>query len=81
MRHGHTIERALGIARIDATHESVQFHFVKHPPIDAQRIIEFVQSTPGARFAGADRLRFEAKLPEWQDRGRAVKDALRRLAA
>jgi transcription-repair coupling factor (superfamily II helicase) len=73
--------RALGISRIDATHESIQLHFVKHPPIDAQRIIEFVQSTRGARFAGADRLRFEAKLPEWQDRGRAVKDALRRLAA
>ncbi len=73
--------RALGITRIDATHESIQFHFVKRPPIDAQRIIDFVASTRGARFAGADRLRLEAKLPEWQDRGRAVKDALRRLAA
>jgi len=73
--------RALGITRIDATHEAIQLHFVKHPPIDAQRIIALVQSTRGARFAGADRLRLEAKLPEWQGRADAVKDLLRRLAA
>ncbi|MEJ2173869.1 MAG: transcription-repair coupling factor, partial [bacterium] len=73
--------RALGITRIDATHEAILLHFVKHPPLEAQRIIDFVQSTRGARFAGPDRLRLEAKLPEWQARGRAVKDALRRLAA
>jgi len=73
--------RALGIARIDATHEAILLHFVKHPPIDAQRIIDFVQATQGARFAGPDRVRFEAKLAEWQARGRAVRDALRRLAA
>jgi len=73
--------RALGITRIDATHEAIVLHFVKHPPIDAQRIIAFVQSTRGARFAGPDRVRLEAKLPEWPLRARAVKDALRRLAA
>jgi len=73
--------RRLGVMRVDATHEAVQLHFVKHPPIDAQRIIELVQSTPGARFAGPDRVRLEVKLPEWQQRGRAVKDLLRRLAA
>ncbi|HSH07610.1 MAG TPA: transcription-repair coupling factor [Burkholderiales bacterium] len=72
--------RALGIARIDATHEAIVLHFVKHPPIDAQRIIAFVQATRGARFAGPDRVRLEAKLPEWPLRARAVKDALRRLA-
>ncbi|MDX1376581.1 MAG: transcription-repair coupling factor [Burkholderiales bacterium] len=73
--------RALGITRIDATHEAIVLHFVKHPPIDAQRIIAMVQSTQGARFAGPDRVRLEAKLPEWPQRVRAVKDLLRRLAA
>ncbi|MCG6951029.1 MAG: transcription-repair coupling factor [Betaproteobacteria bacterium] len=73
--------RQLGVMRVDATHEAIQLHFIKHPPIDAQRIIALVQSTPGARFAGPDRVRLEVKLPEWQQRARAVKDLLRRLAA
>jgi transcription-repair coupling factor (superfamily II helicase) len=73
--------RSVGVMRVDATHEAVQLQFVKHPPIDAQRIIELVQSTPGARFAGPDRVRLAGKLPEWRERVRALKDLLRRLAA
>jgi transcription-repair coupling factor (superfamily II helicase) len=73
--------RRLGVMRVDATHEAVQLQFVKQPPIDAQRIIALVQSTPGARFAGADRVRLEVKLPEWRERARALKDLLQRLAA
>jgi len=73
--------RALGVMRVDATHETILLHFIKHPPLDAQRIIDFVQSTRGARFAGPDRVRLEAKLPEWRERAQALKDLLRRLAA
>ena len=69
----------LGVARIDATHEALQLQFVKNPPIDAARIIAFVRGRRGARLAGPDRLRLEAKLPAWPERARAVKDVLGEL--
>ncbi|HUJ86213.1 MAG TPA: transcription-repair coupling factor [Burkholderiales bacterium] len=73
--------RPLGVARIDATHEALQLQFVARPPLDAQKIIDFVQRRRGARLAGQDRLRLEAKMPGWRERAQAVKDVLRELAA
>jgi transcription-repair coupling factor (superfamily II helicase) len=74
--------RALGVARVDATHESVQLQFVKNPPIDGGKVIEFIRRKGrAARLAGPDRLRVEAKLPAWPERAQAVKDILGQLAA
>jgi len=73
--------RPLGVARVDATHEALQLQFVPRPPLDAQKIIDFVQRRRGARLAGQDRLRLEAKLPDWRERARAVRDVLAQLAA
>ncbi|MDA0225013.1 MAG: transcription-repair coupling factor [Proteobacteria bacterium] len=73
--------RPLGVARIDVSHEALQFTFVKHPPIDGQKIVEFVQKRRGARFAGQDRVRLDAKMPEWPQRVHAAKDVLKALAA
>ncbi|MGH8738542.1 MAG: transcription-repair coupling factor, partial [Burkholderiales bacterium] len=73
--------RPLGVARIDATHEALQLQFVARPPIEAHKIIDFVQRRRGARLAGQDRLRLEAKMPGWRERAQAVKDVLRELAA
>ncbi len=73
--------KPLGVARIDATHEALQLQFVKRPPIDAQKIIEFVQRRRGARLAGQDRLRLEAKMPDWRERAQAARDVLGQLAA
>jgi len=70
----------VGVARIDVTHEAMQLQFVKKPPIDALRIINLVQKRRGARFAGQDRVRIEAKMPEWPQRVEAVKDVFRALA-
>ncbi len=69
------------MARIDATHEALQLQFIKQPPIEAQKIIDFVQRRRGARLAGQDRLRLEAKMPGWRERAQAAKDVLRELAA
>ena len=33
----------LGVARIDATHESVQLQFVKNPPLDGAKVIDFIR--------------------------------------
>jgi len=73
--------RPLGVARIDATHEALQLQFVERPPLEAQKIIDFVQRRRGARLAGQNRLRLEAKMPGWRERAQAVKDVLRELAA
>jgi transcription-repair coupling factor (superfamily II helicase) len=74
--------RPLGVARVDATHEAVQLQFVKNPPLDGVRVIDFIRRKGrAARLAGPERLRVEAKLPAWQERAQAVRDILHQLAA
>ena len=74
--------RPLGVARVDATHEAVQLQFVRNPPLDGAKVIEFIRRKGrAARLAGPEKLRVEAKLPAWQERAQAVKDILSQLAA
>jgi transcription-repair coupling factor (superfamily II helicase) len=73
--------RALGVARVDATHEAVQLQFVKNPPLDGAKVIAFIKRRSGARLTGQDRLRIEMKMPAWQERGQAVQEILKQLAA
>jgi transcription-repair coupling factor (superfamily II helicase) len=73
--------RPLGVARVDATHEAVQLQFVKNPPLDGAKVIEFIRRKGrSARLAGPEKLRVEAKLPAWQERAQAVRDILHTLA-
>jgi transcription-repair coupling factor (superfamily II helicase) len=74
--------RPLGVSRVDATHEAVQLQFIKNPPLDAAKVIDFIRKKGRqARLAGPEKLRVDAKLPAWQERAAAVKDILRQLAA
>ncbi|TAK86444.1 MAG: transcription-repair coupling factor [Betaproteobacteria bacterium] len=74
--------RRLGVARVDATHEAVQLQFIKNPPLDGAKVIDFIRRKGRqARLAGPEKLRVEAKLPAWQERAAAVKDILQQLAA
>jgi transcription-repair coupling factor (superfamily II helicase) len=74
--------RPLGVARVDATHEAVQLQFIKNPPLDGAKVIEFIRRKgKQARLAGPEKLRVEAKLAAWPERAAAVKDILRQLAA
>jgi transcription-repair coupling factor (superfamily II helicase) len=74
--------RPLGVSRIDVTHEAVQLQFIKNPPVDGAKVIDFIRKKGRqARLAGPEKLRVEAKLPEWQARAAAVKDILQQLAA
>jgi transcription-repair coupling factor (superfamily II helicase) len=74
--------RPLGVSRVDATHEAVQLQFVKNPPIDGAKVIDFIRKKGRhARLAGPERLRVDARLPAWQERAAAVKDILQQLAA
>jgi transcription-repair coupling factor (superfamily II helicase) len=81
--HGVRIAaRPLGVSRVDATHEAVQLQFVKNPPLDGAKVIDFIRKKGRhARLAGPEKLRVEAKLPAWQERAQAVKDILHQLAA
>jgi len=74
--------RPLGVARVDATHEAVQLQFVKNPPLDGAKVIEFIRRKGrAARLAGPEKLRVEQKMPAWQERAQAVQDILQQLAA
>ncbi|MDH4173094.1 MAG: hypothetical protein OEV97_05050, partial [Betaproteobacteria bacterium] len=73
--------RPLGVARVDATHETALLQFVKQPPIDGTKIIGLVQRRKDLRLSGPERLRLEAKMPAWADRAQAVRELLRQLAA
>ena len=74
--------RPLGVARVDATHEAVQLQFVKNPPLDGAKVIDFIRRKGrAARLAGPEKLRVEQKMPAWQERAQAVKDILHTLAA
>jgi transcription-repair coupling factor (superfamily II helicase) len=74
--------RPLGVARVDATHEAVQLQFIKNPPLDGAKVIEFIRRKGRhARLAGPEKLRVDAKLPAWPERAAAVKDILQQLAA
>jgi len=71
----------LGVARVDATHETLQLQFHKDPPIDRGKIIVLVQKRKNLRLAGPDRLRLDAKMAEWPLRVQAARDLLGALAA
>jgi transcription-repair coupling factor (superfamily II helicase) len=71
----------LGIARVDATHETLQLQFQKDPPIDRGKVIALVQKRKNLRLAGPDRLRLDAKMAEWPLRVQAARDLLGALAA
>jgi transcription-repair coupling factor (superfamily II helicase) len=74
--------RALGVARIDATHEAVQLQFIKNPPLDGAKVVEFIRKKGrSARLAGPEKLRVDAKLPAWQERAQAVTDIFQQLTA
>src|SRR6266702_1493423 len=49
--------RPLGVSRVDATHEAVQLQFIKNPPLDGAKVIEFIRKKGRqARLAGAARV-------------------------
>lgn len=73
--------RPLGVNRVDATHEAVQLQFMKNPPIDGAKVIDFIRRRKNARLVGPEKLRLDAKLPAWQERAKAIREILQQLAA
>ncbi|MGH8770336.1 MAG: transcription-repair coupling factor, partial [Burkholderiales bacterium] len=75
------LSQPLGVARIDASSEKIDLHFVPEPAIDGARILELIQTRKNFRLAGPNRLRVESKLPDIAARAANVKQVLRELGA
>ena len=77
------LAKPLGVSRLDATHESVVIQFGKDTiakgAVDGAKIIDLMHKRRNWRLAGPEKLRIEAKLPSWQERVQAAKDAFKAL--
>ncbi len=70
------IGRPLGVARLDATSETIQLQFVSDPPLDAGKVIGLVQANRGWRLSGSNRLRIEHVTADLAERVRAVRQTM-----
>ena len=68
--------KPLGVARLDASPETLQLQFVPDPPLDAGKVIRMVQANRGWRLTGPNKLRIERVTGDLAERARAVKQTL-----
>lgn len=73
--------KPLGVARLDATSETLQLHFVPHPPIEPGLIIRMVQKNRTWKLAGPNKLRIEVVTGEIPERVAAVRKIFEQLGA
>jgi transcription-repair coupling factor (superfamily II helicase) len=62
------LAKPLGIAKIDASSSGILLQFIPNPPIDPIKIIQMIQSKPGCKLAGPDRLKVSREMPEVKNR-------------
>ena len=74
---GHPI----GVAKLDASPQTIQLQFIKDPPIDGQRIIKLIQSDRNFKLAGQDKLLWKKETPTLKDRVAAVRELLVKLTS
>ena len=75
--------KPLGVARVDATGDSVQLQFTEHPPLDAGRMMVLMKKN-GWRLMGPNRMRANAKgeTPSARaDEARRILETLRQAVA
>jgi transcription-repair coupling factor (superfamily II helicase) len=70
--------KPLGVARIDATAETIQIHFVPHPPLDPAAVLKIVQKH-GWTLTGPNKLRVVRVTSELPERALVVRQILDRL--
>ena len=77
--HLRLAAKELGIDAIDATGEAVTVTFGKNNNVDPTEIILLIQNDKKYRLAGADKLRFTAKMENIEVRINTVKNVLKTL--
>ena len=73
--------KPLGVARLDATSETIQLQFVPHPPLDPTAVMKMVQKNRGWRLTGPAKLRIECVTSELEERSIAVRRVYQQLGA
>ncbi len=73
--------KPLGVARLDATSETIQLQFVPSPPLDPVAIMKMVQKNRGWRLTGPTKLRVECVTSELEERSAAVRRVYQLLGA
>ena len=68
------LAKPLGIAKVDASAEAIQFQFIPNPPIDPMKIITMIQSRRYIKMSGPDKLRIDIKHGELNQRVLAIKN-------
>ncbi len=71
---------ALGVARIDASPESILLQFKPNAPIDAAKVIKLIQKDRRYTLSGQDRLRIAQKTQSAPERAQAARIALQSIA-
>jgi transcription-repair coupling factor (superfamily II helicase) len=72
--------KPLGVARIDASSETIQIQFVPRPPLDPTAVLKLVQKHQW-KLLGPNKLRVERVTSELPERAAAVRQVLDALAA
>ena len=72
---------ALGITRIEATSDYIQVQFIPNPPVEASRIVAFLQRSRDHQFAGPDRLKIKTQTVSVRDRVTRIKRLIAELSA
>ena len=70
------LAKDVGVAKIDASLDAIQIHFIPNPPIDAARIIQLIQRNRHYKLAGPDKLKVIENLPDLDKRIGRVKALL-----
>ncbi len=73
------LAKPLGIAKIDASGSAILLQFIPNPPIDPVKIIHMIQSKPGCKLAGPDRLKVSREMPEVKNRVEEIARLLKEL--
>lgn len=73
------LAKPLGIAKIDASSGGITLQFIPNPPIDPIKIIQMIQSKPGCKLAGPDRLKVSREMPEVKNRVEEIVRLLKEL--
>src|SRR5262249_40424530 len=71
--------KPLGVARIDASSETVQIQFLQHPALHPAKVLTIVQKQ-GWKLTGPNKLRVERVTSDVPERAAAVRKVLEALA-
>jgi transcription-repair coupling factor (superfamily II helicase) len=70
----------LGITRIEATPDYMQVQFIPNPPVDAGRIVAFLQRSRDHQLAGPDRLKIKTHIARVGDRVARIRNLIAELS-